>query len=63
MNAVTYDIVQPHLIRRTGGGWLAVSPKHARFLIGVTGTTEDEARDKFNVAYMQWIELRDGPVL
>jgi hypothetical protein len=48
--------VEPHTLRRTGGGWLAVSPSGARFSIGVTGPTEDEARERFCFTWNKWLE-------
>ncbi len=49
--------VHPNLIRRTCGGWLAVSPGGAAFSVGVTATTEEEARDKFCFTYSHWLEI------
>lgn len=49
--------ITPNLVRRTGGGWLAVAPKDATFGIGVTAPTEAEAREKFGSVYSRWIEL------
>jgi hypothetical protein len=51
------DQVQPNLIRRTGGGWLAVSPAGSRFSLGVTGLTEEEVREKFRFTYCRWLEI------
>jgi len=49
--------IQPDLIRRTGGGWLAVAPSKADFLIGVTAATQEEATEKFCSVYRRWIEI------
>jgi hypothetical protein len=49
--------IQPHLMRRTCGGWLAVAPSAALFQIGVTALTENEAREKFRFEYGRWVEL------
>jgi hypothetical protein len=38
--------VQPNLIRRTCGGWLAVSPSSADFSVGVTAPTEGRGPGK-----------------
>lgn len=55
-----HGLVNPNLIRRTGGGWLAVAPKGALFSIGVTASTESEAKEKFCFVYNRWIEIRDA---
>lgn len=49
--------IRPNLIRRTGGGWLAVAPTGAVFSLGVTAATEEEARAKFRSVYSRWIEI------
>jgi hypothetical protein len=55
-----HELVTPNLIRRTGGGWLAVAPSGALFSIGVTASTESEAREKFRFEYNRWVEIRAG---
>ena len=47
----------PELIKRAPGGWLAVSPDRAVIRIGVTGSTENEARDKFTQALQKWADI------
>jgi hypothetical protein len=49
--------INPDLIRRFGGGWLAISPKGAFLSIGVTAKTEYEARQKFGLTYKNWLEI------
>lgn len=51
--------LRPRLIRRTGGGWLAVSPRGACFSMGVTAPTEQEAIDEFRYAFCRWLEILD----
>lgn len=48
--------IQPELLKRAIGGWLAVSPKKALLRIGVIGLTEEEARAKFSEALKKWAE-------
>jgi hypothetical protein len=48
------ETVQPMTCNRLSGGWLAVSPPGAEFRIGVTGASEQEARDRFHVAWDRW---------
>lgn len=55
--AETASAVRPDLIRRTGGGWLAVAPKDAIFSIGVTASTDDEALEKFSFVFARWVEI------
>ena len=59
MNVVieNVDEIQPHLMRRTCGGWLAVAPTTALFQIGVTALTEREAIETFRFEYSRWIAL------
>jgi hypothetical protein len=52
--------IRPDIIKRTCGGWLAVSPRRARFRIGVTAATEDEAKENFRFAFGRWLELAEG---
>ncbi len=58
MNAVLKNAeIRPDMIRRTGGGWLAVAPKGAVLTIGVTAPTEEEAREKFCSVFRRWLEI------
>jgi hypothetical protein len=51
------DVIRPDLLRRTSGGWLAVAPKSAKFAIGVTAMTPEEAEEKFRSAYGRLVSL------
>lgn len=55
--SIAFDAVKPTLIRRGNGEWLAISPKNARFSIGVTAETEVKAAAKFRSVYKLWIAL------
>ena len=55
--AIAHDPVKPRTICRRNGEWLAVAPKNARFSIGVTAPTEEEAREKFRRVYGEWVSL------
>ena len=48
--------IQPVIIKRDCGGWIATSPKRAILTIGVTGATEEDAREKFSEALKKWAE-------
>jgi hypothetical protein len=54
-----YDQVEPRLIRRANGGWLAVSGPGAPIGIGVEGDTADEARECFRRELAAWTALSD----
>ena len=49
--------IRPDLIRRTTGGWIAVSPSNCRISIGVTAPTEGEAIDGFRFVFSRWLEI------
>ncbi len=51
--------IKPDLVRRTTGGWLAIAPKGAKFPIGVTATTAEEAEQRFRSSYNQWLSLSE----
>lgn len=46
--------IQPVINKRDCGGWIATSPKRAILTIGVTGSTEEDAREKFSDALKRW---------
>ena len=50
-------VPKPRLIERQCGGILALSPRRARFQIGVTADTDAEAESAFWKAYVRWCEL------
>ena len=54
--------IRPTLLPRSKGGWLAVSPAWARFLVGVIGSTEEEARKLFHAEFARWVFIVDGTV-
>lgn len=57
MDNLDQDIaVEPQMIPRQCGGWLALSPPGARLRIGVTATTEEAARAGFRQALARWAE-------
>jgi hypothetical protein len=49
--------IVPDLMRRSCGGWLAVAPNGAKFSIGVTAATAEEAREKFCSVVRRWLEI------
>jgi hypothetical protein len=59
-NSSDHAFVMPNLVRRTGGGWLAIAPSGALFSIAVTSSTESGAKEKFCSVYNRWIEILEG---
>ncbi len=53
----TAQEIRPDLIRRTTGGWIAVSPSKCRISVGVTASTEDEAIERFRFVFSRWLEI------
>jgi hypothetical protein len=49
--------IQPHVMRRVCGEWLAVAPSTAFLKIGVTAQTEKEAIEQFHLEYSKWVAL------
>jgi hypothetical protein len=50
----------PRIIKRVGGGWIAVSPNDFPVKIGVTGQTEAEAVSTFNRSIAERIRILAG---
>lgn len=55
------DSVEPLIVARQCGGYLAISPKHARFKIGVTAKSAEEAATLFSDTYREWEALLIEP--
>jgi hypothetical protein len=47
--------IQPRLVARECGGWLAISPHGSALRIGVTAATESEAREAYHQSLAQWL--------
>ncbi len=55
MNRTTeIESIEPVVVRREIGGYLATSPDDAPLRIGVEGADESEARDHFQRALAAW---------
>ncbi len=52
-----YSLTVPVLIRRANGGYLAVSEPGSSLRIGVEGSTEAEARQRFTESLAEWVKL------
>ena len=50
----TVTTLEPQLIERRTGGWLAVTDDTSPVQVGVVGDTEDEARERFREALARW---------
>jgi hypothetical protein len=60
MNAAFSQTIDPIVIKRVRGGFLAVSPRRAAISIGAIGATEEEARYVFQQLVDSWISARDS---
>lgn len=49
--------MQPTLVRREAGGWLALSPVGAQIQIGVEGRTKKDAERRFRRVAFRWADL------
>jgi hypothetical protein len=50
----TVTALEPQLIERRTGGWLAVTDDTSPVQVGVVGDTEAEARQRFREALARW---------
>lgn len=50
--------IQPELIERRCGGWLAVTPRCVAIRIGAVGESAEEASANFNALIEQWAQAR-----
>ena len=57
IQVVSNGEIEPDLMRRSCGGWLAVARKGGIFSIGVTAPTADDAREKFRSVVSRWIDI------
>ena len=55
-----FDQIEPTLLRRADGGWLAVSPRNAALHIGVAAWSAEEARRRFVRELREWRLLLDA---
>jgi hypothetical protein len=46
--------LEPQLIERRNGGWLAVTDDDSPVRVGVIGDTEEEATERFREALARW---------
>lgn len=54
--------VDPILLRRENGGWLAVAPTGAPFRIAVAAWSADDARHRFEREMREWAEIAEDGV-
>ena len=59
MSTERFGRVEPRLVERACGGWLAVSEPGAFLRVGVEGRTADEARERFRLEVLAWAALWD----
>lgn len=53
--------LEPQLIERRNGGWLAVTDDDSPVRVGVVGDTEAEARERFRAALARWWAAYERP--
>ncbi len=51
--------VEPKMIERKCGGWLAVTPRGCPLSIGVTADTSADARREFDAALDRWSKIKE----
>lgn len=52
--------IEPKLVRRENGGWLAISPVGASLRVGVEAWSAEDARVRFVRELGEWSALLDG---
>lgn len=52
--------LEADLVRRTGGGWLAVARPDSPIVVAATARTEEDARAAFQSISQRWLELLDN---
>ena len=59
MNTETdyYQKIEPNVVQRKCGGWLATAPKWSPLRFGVTAATESAVREAFQLALRDWSAL------
>jgi hypothetical protein len=60
VNITKEEFIDPRVIRRVRGGFLALSPRNAQLKVGVIAATEEEARLAFGVIVLNWRRFRDA---
>jgi hypothetical protein len=51
------ETIRPNVVRRPYGDWLAASTHGACLCVGVIGSTEQEARERFEAEVQRWFEI------
>jgi hypothetical protein len=58
--AVNDGEIAPSVIHRSCGGWLAFTPTGAKFTLGVTAATAEDAREQFSSEVRRWLEILES---
>ena len=56
-----FDTVEPNLVRRKNGGWLAISPPGSPLGIGVEAWNVENAKNRFRRELLEWHTLLSAP--
>jgi hypothetical protein len=60
MNTTDDELIDPKVIKRVRGGFLALSPRNAPLKVGAVATTEEDAREAFAAVVTSWRRSRDA---
>jgi hypothetical protein len=60
MRDLSSDILEPDVIKRVRGGYLAVSKRSLAVRLGAIGETEDQARAAFAELVDTWLRARNA---
>ena len=48
--------IEPDLLERHCGGWLAKSPGNCPIKIGITGHTKEDAKARYQLSIRKWVD-------
>jgi hypothetical protein len=60
VNIINDELIDPRVIRRARGGFLALSPRNAPIRVGAVAATEEDAREAFGAIVQNWRNARDA---
>jgi hypothetical protein len=60
VNNINEELINPRVIKRVRGGFLALSPRNAPIRVGAVAATEEDAREAFGAIVLNWRRSRDA---
>lgn len=60
MNIANEELINPRVIKRVRGGFLALSPRNAPIKVGAVAGTEEDARKAFSAIVLNWRRSREA---